>query len=196
MFGLLRIWVGFVAPDTQFWIFRSNALDAIIINMTWTTYNLIVIGATLAVAREARQRRGTSRVDVHLPGMVRMPTGHTAVCETRDLSRGGALLSVEGDRQLEPGDPLFISLFLGDEEIPIPAHLVESWGGDLRVRFDEMSVDQEAGLIRALYSRADAWYGWNETIKRDRPLLSWSRVFRHALTGLPRLLAGRTRSET
>jgi len=181
--GIWRIWVGI------------NPLDAVIINFCWGIYNMIVLGAALSVAYELKQRRKSTRLPLRLPGLLLLPSDHAIPCETRNLSRGGAALDLDTPLSLTTGDPLHLVMMLHGEEVPLPAQVVNSAGSALRVEFDDLSVQQERGLIRALYSRADAWYGWNELIKPDRPLRSWMGLIRHSLTGLPRLLAGRGRSE-
>ena len=181
--GIWRIWTGL------------NPLDAVIINFGWAIYNLIVLGGALAVAYELKQRRRSTRLPLRLPGMLLLPSDHAVPCQTRNVSRGGAALELDTALGLATGDPLHLVISLEGEEVPLPARVVSSFGGTVRVEFDDLSVAQERGLIRALYSRADAWVGWDEMIRRDQPLRSWLHLIRHSITGLPRMLAGRGRSE-
>ncbi len=178
-FAIWRLWRG------------EDPTDAVIINLVWTIYNLIVLGACLSVAYEMRQRRQTNRLSLRLPGLLRLPTGHTATCETVDLSRGGAMISCDGSRALEKGQTIHLCLLLGEEEVSLPATVVQGRAGMARLRFEDLELREEAGLVRAIYSRADAWYGWNDTIREDRPLLSYARIVRQSVRGVPRLLLGR-----
>jgi cellulose synthase (UDP-forming) len=172
-----------------------NPIDSVIVNLGWGCYNLIVLGAALAAAYEIKQRRRSTRLALKVPGILLLPTDHAVPCHTSNISRGGAAVEASTEIQVSTGDPLFIVMLLEGEEVTLPARVVSSNGEFVRVEFDDLSLEQERGLIRVLYSRADAWIGWTDLIKKDRPLQSWFRLIRHSLTGLPRLLAGRGRSD-
>ena len=82
-----------------------------------------------------------------------------------------------------------MSLFFFDEEQPLPAEVLEFGGRSVRVRFTALTLEQEAHLVRAIFSRADAWLGWSEGHRRDRPLLTLLQIARHGIAGVGRALA-------
>lgn len=176
--GAWRIWSG------------HDPTDSVSINIGWTLYNLVIIGAVLAVARETQQRRMTNRIAVNVRGMLRLATGHTLPCTTRNLSRGGAMLDVQSDRSFAPGEELHLSLCLGDE-VALPARVIAHDKTTLRLQFGKLTLAQEAGLVRAIYSRADAWLDWYSSIQRDRVILSWLGILRHSLRGMSYVLLRR-----
>ena len=179
-FGAWRLWEGL------------DQDDAVIINLFWAAYNLVVLGAALAVAWEARQRRRTSRIDVRLPAMLRRQSGHTYVGETMDLSLGGAQLGLTGSPELEPGEEVHLTLFLDEEEVTIHGTVVSPDAAQVRLDFQDLDLQEESGLARSIYSRADAWDGWHDRLERDRPLRSYLRIIGHSVTAIPRFLLGRS----
>ena len=166
--------------------------DAVIVNLFWAAYNLIVLGAAIAVAWEARQRRRTNRIDFQLPAMLRRGTGHTYAGTSQDMSLGGARLVMAGSPDVQAGEDVHLSLFLGEDEVTLPGKVVSPDGADLRVEFEELTVEEEMGLARCIYSRADAWNDWYSSHTRDQPMRSWFRIIRHSLSAFPRFLLGRS----
>jgi cellulose synthase (UDP-forming) len=66
--------------------------------------------------------------------------------------------------------------------------VLDGAGRELRVRFAPLSLGEEAHLSRAIFSRADAWLGWTEGHRRDRPLLTLASIARHGAAGVLRAL--------
>jgi cellulose synthase (UDP-forming) len=160
----------------------------VVLNMAWTTYNLIILGATLAVAWEARQVRQFSRIENRLPAMVRLPNGRTIRCETRDFSEGGASIILPTDFAIDADTPVSLSLFMDEHESVLPARVVMSADRSLRVRFEDLTLEQEKVLVKGLYSRADNWINLADEREVDHPLAALWEVFLYGLHGLSRLL--------
>lgn len=64
-------------------------IETIVLNLIWTVYNLIMLGAAVAVANEARQIRVSQRVSMRLQAAVRTSGGRSYTCTTTDYSDGG-----------------------------------------------------------------------------------------------------------
>ena len=78
----------FVGIGRALW-WNTYELDTVILNMVWTIYNLVILGATLAVATESKQVRRTHRVRAVLNATLRLNNGHSIVCRTEDFLHGG-----------------------------------------------------------------------------------------------------------
>jgi cellulose synthase (UDP-forming) len=89
---------------------------------------------------------------------------------------------------------VWVSLFSFDAEQPLPAEVLDVEGAIVRLRFAPLSLEQETHLVRAIFSRADAWLGWTDGHLRDRPLLTLASIARHGAAGLARALALSLRS--
>jgi cellulose synthase (UDP-forming) len=170
--------------------------DSVMINVAWAIYNIVVLGAAIAVAFELKQRRAVTRIDVRVPAMMRLASGHTISSETLDLSRGGAMLSVGGTRNMAPDDDVMLSLYIGSSEVSVPAKVVAVGDDKVRLRFEDLTLQQESGLTRAIFSRADAWTDWSETVISDHPVRAWVMILVRAVQGIPKIITGRSRSET
>ena len=167
----------------------SEVFTTLVINMVWTAYNIILTSASLAVASETRQLRSTPRVTAALPAALRFADGKTLVCETDDFSQSGVGLRVPNELQLETGSEVHVSLFRSDEEGTFPAQVTFSGGGRLGLRFEGLSLRQQADIARLTFARADAWIDFWGNRQHDKPLTSLKSVMVIGMRGLGQLAA-------
>jgi cellulose synthase (UDP-forming) len=161
-------------PGLEF-LWDGNHPGTISMNALWTVFNMIILGAANAVARESRQMR--ERVRIRFAAPVSVKVGDQIIQgETIDVSSGGVALTAEDPVDLKPGQRVEIIFPVRFSEARFPAQLVESEGKVLRAKFDALSITEEKLLTMVLYSRADAWIGWGETRERDHPLRSFARI--------------------
>src|SRR3954469_13884775 len=163
-------------------------LDSLVINMAWALHNLIMLDAAIAAACERPPIRPRQRVPARIRAMLRFNDGSTATAETRDLGRDGLSVTLRAPVALSRREDVWVSLFSFDAEQPLPAEVLDVQGRTVRVRFGRLNLEQEAHLVRAIFSRADAWLGWIEGHRRDRPLLTLASIARHGAAGLGRAL--------
>jgi cellulose synthase (UDP-forming) len=183
--NLAGLVVGFLR---MFW-FNTYEWDTALINIAWTVYNLIMITATIAVALESRQIRKGYRVEREIHAAVAMPSGQVAEGRTRDYSEGGVSLVVPETVVLTPGDTITLYLFRGEVRYDFPAAVVGQHGTLLRLRFDNLSVEQERNLVAATLSRADAWLNWLKDRKEvDHPLRGLQELLGYSWLGLSRMV--------
>ena len=167
----------------------SEVFSTLVINMVWTAYNIILTSASLAVASETRQVRSTPRVTAALPAALRFADGKTLVCETDDFSQSGVGLRVPNELQLETGSEVQVSLFRSDEEGTFPAQVTFSGGGRLGLRFEGLSLQQQADIARLTFARADAWIDFWGNRQHDKPLTSLKSVMVIGVRGLGQVAA-------
>jgi len=167
----------------------KGELDSLVINVAWAMHNLVILAATIAAACERPQVRAAHRVPARLPAMLRFADGTTARCETRDLGRDGASLVLPAAVRLPRREQVWVSVFSFEGERALPAEILDVTGSAARVRFAPLSLEDEAHLIRAIFSRADAWLGWTDGHERDRPMLTLGRIARAGIAGLSRAVA-------
>ena len=184
--------INLIGMAVGFWKLLSSDGDettTLVINMVWTVYNIILLGASVAVASETRQVRGTPRVAASLPAVIRFDNGRTLVCKTEDFSQHGLGLAVPPDVDIPMGSSLSVSLFRSDEEGVFPAIVTFSGKGRLGVKFDNLSLHQQAELASLTFARADAWIATWGTGQRDKPLRSLKSVIVIGLRGIGQLTA-------
>ena len=184
--------INLIGMAVGFWKLLSSDGDettTLVINMVWTVYNIILLGASVAVASETRQVRGTPRVAASLPAVIRFEDGRTLVCKTEDFSQHGLGLAVPPDVDIPMGSSLSVSLFRSDEEGVFPAIVTFSGKGRLGVKFDNLSLHQQAELASLTFARADAWIATWGTGQRDKPLRSLKSVIVIGLRGIGQLTA-------
>ena len=184
--------INLVGMAVGFWKLLSSDGDettTLVINMVWTVYNIILLGASVAVASETRQVRGTPRVAASLPAVIRFDNGRTLVCKTEDFSQHGLGLAVPPDVDIPVGSRLAVSLFRSDEEGVFPAIVTFSGKGRVGVKFEGLTLLQQAELASLTFARADAWIATWGTGQRDKPLRSLKSVIVTGLRGMRQLTA-------
>ncbi len=156
--------------------------EVFLLNIFWGLFNLFTIAAAIAVAREARQLRGSTRHDVVMPAVVHLPNGRTIVTQSRNLSMTGGQFTAARPEGIGVGDTIEIELAIGESSAVFPARIV-GWNEDqLRVMFADMNLRQQRDIVRIVLCRADAWLDW-EDHPVDSPLRSVGHIL-HSIGGL------------
>ena len=112
--GALRWWWG-VPPDVK---------AVIMINLTWATFNLIVMLAVLSVGRERRQVRSTVRVEAELPATIFFPDGRQTGAWTLNLSKGGGAFRLEDPSLADNAEKVVVRLPCGTQDALVPGDRV------------------------------------------------------------------------
>ncbi|MFI8618446.1 UDP-forming cellulose synthase catalytic subunit [Acidovorax sp. NPDC077693] len=191
---LLTNLVGIAVGIWKLFYADGDETTTLVINMVWTVYNIILLGASVAVASETRQIRGTPRVAAALPAVIRFENGRTLVCKTEDFSQHGLGLTVPPESDIPMGSKLSVSLFRSDEEGVFPAVVTFNGKGRLGVKFDNLTLAQQAELASLTFARADAWIATWGTGQRDKPLRSLGSVITIGLRGMGQLASTAVKS--
>ena len=150
---------------------------AVFMNMLWVLFNIVILGVAAAVANEQKQRRESVRIDVRIGLRFILPGKGFLDGETADMSVGGASVRLfSSTASFDPGTLLSVSFphVCGEEQVP--ARVIDTRDGTVRIAFLAPSIAEQETLARALYSRADAWIASPGTREMDRPLVSLWRV--------------------
>jgi cellulose synthase (UDP-forming) len=164
-------------------MYDGGHVGAIVMNLTWACFNLIILGVATSVAWESRQRRQSVRVPMTIPADVQLANGSIVHGVTTDVSGGGLMIRMERDFIAATGDSVKLTLPVLDGNATLPATLVGVSGNVLRAQFEPLTMQEEEALTMVLYSRADTWLGWGETREADKPLASLAHIVRLAFSG-------------
>ncbi len=167
---------GLVAVPYRLFVTDPQHPGAVIMNMVWVLFNIVILGVAAAVAHEQKQRRGTVRIEAKLPVKLTMAGGHYIQTVTTDMSVGGASIKVPSNVGISSGDLIRVAFPSNTGTEEIRAQAVGMNGQILRVAFLLDTIAEQEILTRALYSRADAWLDSSELKEVDRPLISLYRV--------------------
>lgn len=177
LFGAARLFFG---PTAE--------LNTLVLNLIWTSYNVLILGGAIAVSEEAKQVRQTHRVAFDLPASLRDENGRLYPCMVKDYSSGGLGVQCPDSLQFEEQQAVNIGLSLGRREFSFSAKVINSGSGRIGVAFDELSMEQEQNLIQCTFARADAWLNWNNDRAVDRPLSSLGEIFVIGCRGYKRII--------
>ncbi|WP_027784176.1 MULTISPECIES: UDP-forming cellulose synthase catalytic subunit [Burkholderia] len=172
---------------------QGDEASTILITLGWTVYNLAMLGAALAVARETKQVRVTHRIAMRVPAMLLLADGSTAACFTSDYSTGGLGLEAVPGLPLAVGDTLTVCVTRGDRAFPFPVRVTRATPTHVGVSFEELTLEQERQLVQCTFGRADAWLDWHEGARPDTPLGGLKEVLRIGLDGYVRMWKGAAR---
>jgi cellulose synthase (UDP-forming) len=174
--GLL---IGFVR---LFW-WNTFEVDTVILNLLWTVYNLVLLGATIAVATETRQVRSNHRVNCNQKAMLKLSNGQRFACRANDYSEGGLGLVMPAPGMVALNTEARVSLFMGEREYVFPANVVFARDAIVGVEFDNLDLQQQMDLVQCTLARADAWLDWGENRVIDRPLAGLKEICYHSMRG-------------
>ena len=165
---------------------NTDELGSVVLNMLWTTGNVIVLGAAIGVAAEARQVRSNHRVPAQLPVRLRLDRGEISTL-TRDFSLGGISVALPPGLSLSAGERIEIVMQDGRQEHVLPASVATISADHAGLDLRGLSLDLEAALIRCTFSQPRVWADWRESHAADQPLHGLVGVLSLSLMGYVRL---------
>ncbi|WP_037028432.1 UDP-forming cellulose synthase catalytic subunit [Psychromonas aquimarina] len=170
----------------------NDEIGTVLINIIWTLYNLLILGAAVAVAMEAKQVRKDHRVDVSIPVTLRLNSGHLLQASMKDFSLGGVRVEVLGfsEMQLEFFNKQRLEIILNraEQEFVFPMQVSYSSQGTLGLQLAELTTAQHIAYVQCTFARADTWVRWQQNYHTDKPLASMRAVLQVGFNGYKRLL--------
>jgi cellulose synthase (UDP-forming) len=170
-----------------FW-WNAFEADTVVLNLIWTIYNLVILGATVAVATETKQVRQNHRVVCNQKAMLKLSSGKSFVCSANDYSEGGLGLVMPASGIIPLHSEVNVSLFVSGRECVFPAKVVFCKEAEVGIEFKELNLQQQMDLVQCTLARADAWLDWSENRAIDRPLNGLKDIFFHSMKGFEHLL--------
>ncbi len=168
----------------------DGEVPTILMNVFWTFYNLVMLGAALSVAREVKQVRVTHRITMTIPATLILADGSTVACTTSDYSTGGFGLDVEPGLGIALGDTLGVCISRGERQFHFPVRVTRYAQRHLGVQFDGLTLAEERQLVQCTFGRADAWLDWGGHTEQDAPLRGLKEVLLMGIEGYRRMLDG------
>lgn len=180
--------MGMLAVPYRMLVTDRQHTGAVLMNLLWIIFNMVILGVAAAVAHEQRQRRESVRIQVRLPIRIRAVDGRDFEAITQDMSVGGASIRLPEEMPVVRGERFRVAFPEHGGEAEIEAVAAGVSGKDLRLSFVLPTIVEQEILTRVLYSRADAWISSLENVEADRPLVSLGRVMRISVTGIYQIL--------
>ena len=148
----------------------SEWIGAILLNMFWNLYNILILSVAVATAWERPQRRASPRIaELHFPATLHIHD-HLVPVRVEDASMHGMRVTVLAElclTDIKEGDTLTLNINDTDasthngvtipEQIPIEVCVVNCAGNILALSFISLTLPQERWLNWHLFGRADAW---------------------------------------
>jgi cellulose synthase (UDP-forming) len=170
---------------------EPERMGPLCMNIFWALLNVIVLGASVAVANEQRQRRKEARLTRQHGAHLILPDGRVLAGETVDLSTGGAAVSLQGAADLSAGAAVNLLIAAPTEEVAVSAVVVGGTGSVVRLNFPDAGLRQLEALTRIIFTDADLWLFGHYAKQPDRPWRSFRRIVGISMGGLllvPKLL--------
>ncbi|GAB3379046.1 UDP-forming cellulose synthase catalytic subunit [Spongiibacter taiwanensis] len=167
-------------PQEEFW--------AVVINMAWTGYNLLILGAAVAVAGEMKQQRSAPRVEVDIPVSLRLSSGRIYQASLRDFSLGGMRIELPEAGMIGDETSLQVMLQRANHSFLFKTSVVFRSGKIVGLRLQEQSKQALVDYVQCTFARADNWVTWQRGYEEDRPGVSFGQVSEAGINGFKRLL--------
>lgn len=201
--SLLLLLLNFIGVGFGLWRLTwvdEERIATVWLNLSWTLYNLVILGACVAAANESRQMRAAHRVDLRMPATLHFPGKPSLACHTFDFSSSGLGIDLPVEARYANAVPLEVSLYDGEIEHRFPATVRFSRGKRMGVRFEALTLAQEHALVQCTIARPDIWserWGKHPRIGAHRVLAHIARIsaigFRDMFSHYGRAVARRLR---
>jgi cellulose synthase (UDP-forming) len=180
--------LGLIAAPYRYFVTDPQHPGAVIMNVLWVLFNMIILGVAAAVAYEQKQRRESVRIEARIPVRIDLHNGRWIHATTIDMSVGGASIKVPLEASFNLGETFKLSFPEQTGDAVLGARVVGMKAGEVRLSFALPTIAEQETLTRVLYSRADAWISSIETKEVDRPMVSLGRVMRLSCFGIYQIL--------
>jgi cellulose synthase (UDP-forming) len=158
--------------------------DSLIMNVAWTTYNIVILSVAASIAWERRQRRSEVRVDVPVQVTLVTADGRRLTGAGSQLSRGGVAVRFGADAGIPLGAGIVATVDHEGSRCDVTARVAHASPGTVRLAFDALDLRQETYFVGLIYSRPDAWLSWRVTRSPDRPLVCLLQIAGLGMRGL------------
>ena len=172
--GIVRL----VTADT------TGEANTIWLNLGWTAYNMIMLGAVIATSSEQRQIRRSHRVPLSMPATLHLADGRALPCRTLNFSTGGMAVQLVTPEPLQPGSEIEIELTNRNRSKRLPATIRHDRDGQgVSLQFRELGLEEERWLVTSTFARADIWVQLWGRHDNDTFLRSFADVTRASMRG-------------
>jgi cellulose synthase (UDP-forming) len=185
---LLLNFAGLLVAPYRLFVSDPQHTGAVLMNVVWVLFNIVILGVAAAVALEQKQRRESVRINAKIAVRLDFPDGRRIDAMSIDMSVGGASIALPKNELFTMGQSFRMAFpeIVGDAEIG--ATVVGLSNQSVRVAFLLPTIAEQETLARALYSRADAWLALGEVKEVDQPLVSLGRVIVLSVHGILQVL--------
>ncbi|MDC3188263.1 UDP-forming cellulose synthase catalytic subunit [Pseudoalteromonas elyakovii] len=166
----------------------SSQIGVLVISMLWASYNVIILGAAVAVAAEAKQVRSSHRIKANFPAAIRLANGRTIKVKITDYSNNGVGLETDHNHLCRVNDKVELLMSRGLKQFSFPTYICNTRDKQLGLTLRDLDLEKQKAFIQCTFSRADAWLDWQENFKHDKPSYSFSHVFYTSLRGFKNLI--------
>ena len=178
---------GLIVGIGRFGMSDSIQMGILIISMAWSLYNLIIIGAAICVATEARQVRKSHRIGCQFPAIIYTSAGRTIKVTVTDFSNSGVGIELPAEGLLNQSEKVELLISRGRKQFAFKTDIVNITKSRVGLRLHELSAEKERQYIECTFCRADAWLSWQDNFSHDLPSENFKLIVRVSLRGFKSL---------
>ena len=164
---------GFFSGLLDMIFFSSRQWGVAALYLLWTSYNLMLLAAMLAIAQEANQILRHTSLQRHLTAMIKLPSGRTVACTTENFPSPVLEISLPMPVVVDAGAPVSLSIFHAHREVVFPAVVVTRRNLKLGVSIASTAQKDYRLFVTAVLSRGLDWPKWLPGRNADRPFPKW-----------------------
>lgn len=165
----------------------SSEIPTVIISLVWVAYNMVILGAAVAVSVETKQVRQTHRVEMAMDGAISTEDGYLYSCTLHDYSNDGVGMILKAPDILKVNDKIHLLLKREQQECSFPAVVTRVMGLSVGVRLAELTLKEHVDFIQCTFAKPDNWTKWQRELPEDRPMQSLADVVLLGFRGYQRM---------
>jgi len=185
---LILNFIGIIVGCFRLFFGDISQIGVLLISMAWAGYNLMILGAAVAVAAESKQVRHAHRISAKFPAIAKLKNGHTVKVMVSDFSDSGIGITTEFAHLFQMEDKIEIMMTRGYKQFSFPTYVCNSRNQHVGLILDDLSKSQSVSYVQCTFSRADAWIDWQHNFKHDKPSESFKEVRNTSIRGFKNLI--------
>jgi cellulose synthase (UDP-forming) len=180
--------IGLIIGSFRLFFGDISQIGVLLISMAWAGYNLMILGAAVAVAAESKQVRHAHRISAKFPAIAKLKNGHTVKVTVSDFSDSGIGITTEFAHLFQLEDKIELMMTRGYKQFSFPTYVCNSRNKHVGLILDDLTKSQSISYVQCTFSRADAWLDWQENFKHDKPSDSFKEVRDTSVRGFKNLI--------
>ncbi len=184
LLNILGLFIGFARMMTG----DPIHIGVILISMAWAGYNIIILGAAIAVAAESKQVRKSHRISCRFSAVIKDLQGRTTKVKVTDFSDIGLGITLPSKDIFTTNEKVEVIMTRGHKQFSFPATVINTRAEKIGIILRDITPEIEKAFVECTFCRADAWLTWQDNFEQDDPSRSFKNVRKTSARGFRNII--------
>lgn len=128
-----------------------SQIGVLLISMLWVSYNILILGAAVAVAAEAKQVRSSHRIKANFPAAIRLANGRTIKVKITDYSDSGVGIETVHEHSCRENDKVELLMSRGKKQFSFPTFICNTRKRQIGLTLRDLNLDKQKAFIHSIH---------------------------------------------